>query len=116
MSIEEIPSNEVIVMTSLMHRSFNAGGCDPMCHCCTNWIKVGDNFKLSTVNTFQRNTSNSGINFYTDANAVTKEVMLCDKCTAEDVNKFSARKKKELSKYMKSVNGGCYRINGKIVH
>lgn len=49
MSVEEIPSNELVVMTDFLHRAFNAGGCDPTCHCCNKNIPAGDNFKLSTV-------------------------------------------------------------------
>jgi hypothetical protein len=49
MTIEEIPADEVTVMTADLHRLFNAAGCDPWCHCCHKKLKVGMNFKLATV-------------------------------------------------------------------
>lgn len=49
MKVEEIPSDELVVMTSFWHKAFNSAGCDPMCHCCNKMIKVNDSFKLATV-------------------------------------------------------------------
>jgi hypothetical protein len=49
MKVEEIPSDKIVVMTAEMHRLFNAGGCDPMCHCCFKPLKVSEEFKLSTI-------------------------------------------------------------------
>ena len=49
MTVETIPADELIEMTEVFHRAFNASGCDPMCHCCENKIPVGDKFKLSTI-------------------------------------------------------------------
>ena len=52
MKVEEIPSDEIVVMTAEMHRLFNAGGCDPMCHCCFKPLQVNQKFKLSTITEF----------------------------------------------------------------
>lgn len=47
--IENIPADELIVMSAIFHRAFNAAGCDPMCHCCQTMIPVGAKFKLATI-------------------------------------------------------------------
>ena len=48
-AIESIPSDQLIEMTAQLHRIFNAGGCNPMCHCCMTMLDVGVQFKLGTV-------------------------------------------------------------------
>lgn len=114
MSIEEIPADQVILMTDTWHRAFEAGGCSPMCHCCFKELLPNDMFKLATVNTFDtKSSANSGIS--AAACTITKEVMLCDVCTVEKMNKMT---KEQLAKYEKyrQDGGGCHRVNGKIVH
>lgn len=199
-----MPSDELVVMTTEMHRLFNAGGCDPMCHCCFKPLPMGEKFKLSTITKMkgiklnyistklklaqrkgkeitekylwkaheitmgytynyrkcilginEPNFENIKVSFEQyishikkksnlfkcqyhigkvsifDAseeekwieirdsffNDVTKEVMLCENCTP---NEFSKREKDGLSnkirEYEKPKKGGCFRVNGKIVH
>ena len=99
MSIEQLPSDELIEMTELFHRAFNAAGCNPACHCCYHFIEVGDKFKLSTVrdvHTHKHGTSNIGEGAFAEdrlkvieykiekadrVTDVTNEVMLFIKCT-----------------------------------
>jgi len=54
MTVEEIPADELVVMTDLWHRAFNAAGCNPQCHGCYKYLKIGDKFKLATINTFSK--------------------------------------------------------------
>ena len=154
MKVEEIPSDELVIMTIFWHKAFNAAGCDPMCHCCNNKISVGEGFKLATVLEcnksygyavyFQKEvllgnkkpTMKDYLAFYKrkirpkyktfdtkrakeDAAAYkpeSREVMLCDKC---DADAFMEREIKILNneiKRLETPQGGCFRINGKIVH
>jgi hypothetical protein len=207
MKVEEIPSNEIVIMNPDMHRLFNAGGCDPMCHCCFRSLKVNEKFKLSTITELiiqeespldyistklkleqrkgkvitekdlwkahkiemgysydyrkhgmgihEPNRENIKVSYeeyishikeksnlfkhphYKDKvsvfdssneekwieirdrffNDVTKEVMLCENCTPDE---FSKREKdgfsENIREYEKPKKGGCFRINGKIVH
>jgi hypothetical protein len=136
MNIEQIPSDKIVVMTDFLHRAFNAGGCNPMCHSCFSRIKVGENFHLATVDKYSPNTSEYGkIANRKDAEVVkaingqefdkenvtvkSSEVMLCEKC---DVISFSESQlkryengAKSYEEYKKFTGGGCFRINGKIV-
>jgi len=112
MEVEEIPSDEVIEMSSVMHRAFKAGGCRPLCHGCGKWLDVGSKFKLQTVNTTLRY---DGVNIDTGRNIESREVMLCDICTPEDVEKSAKQAHSAYNKKRES-GGGCYRVNGKIVH
>jgi hypothetical protein len=103
MGIEEIPADQKLTMTDEWHRAFKAAGCNPMCHCCGEYISNGKVFKLATVNTLYK------------MNGESKEVMLCDECTVEKMNALTEARKKEIEE--RSANGGgCYRVNGKIIH
>ncbi len=136
MGIEEIPSDELIEMTALFHRSFNAAGCDPACHCCYTKIPVGDKFKLATVRIVKTDSEGSQssarmfakdrldvISGETDShhriNDVSREVMLCASCTVDlfqEKQLSKAKKDVEDAENFVSSGGGCFRINGKIVH
>ena len=152
MTVEQIPSDELVEMTELFHRAFNAGGCDPMCHCCFKMIKIGDNFKLATVTEVtppkamwgkkpkwndpvstpyveerleivngDMSSLDNRIGIKENINIETKEVMLCDTCT---VKEFNVRQKKyaelQLEEKEEMIRrrggGGCFRVNGKIIH
>lgn len=114
--IQEIPANTDVEMTPTYHRLFVAGGCRPCCHLCLKNIEVGQKFKLSTVNEFETpsGSSNSGLSIATYP-ITSQEVMLCSKCTVEDFNDRTDKAKKAYEEHRKK-GGGCYRINGKIVH
>ena len=137
MQIEEIPSDELIEMTNLFHRAFNAAGCNPACHCCYHFIEVGDKFKLSTVRdvrTHNHGTSNIGEGAFAEdrlgvlegkiekadrVTDITHEVMLCVECTPELFHKKQLNESRMHSvqyKKYRDNGGGCFRINGKIVH
>lgn len=133
MKIEEIPSDISVKMSKQFHDSFNAAGCDPMCHCCNKMLAIGSIFKLATVRKATPPYNNGSLNkdmvdfikskkkkiivrgqFEIDESklfAESKEVMLCDECTVE---LYEDKEKKKILKY--NTMGGCFRINGKIVH
>lgn len=123
MNIEQIPSDELVLMTEVWHRSFNALGCDPACHCCDRPIPVGDMFKLATVEEGSpQHTSHpahlqEAIDKY-DETSTSREVMLCEVCTPKKYKNSQIRKLKERKEAFKDQPGkwGCFRINGKIVH
>lgn len=85
MKIEEIPSDQDILMTDLLHRAFNAGGCNPMCHCCEKMLPIGVDFKLATV--FDANR------LFGEAAYFTKEILLDNKkATFKDYMAFFQRR------------------------
>lgn len=112
MTIEEIPADKLTTMTKVFYQAFVALGCNPTCHCCNKIIAWDNKFKLATVDTYGTDSANSGISAY--ATEKTREVMLCEKCTIEDMNKQTAKDRAAYAAYRRSANGGCYRINGKI--
>lgn len=131
MGVEEIPADELVAMTDAWHRIFNAAGCNPMCHCCHKMILPQMLFKLSTIEKLPTKYFRSDTGYSIEANIpvedvdkeiTTKEVMLCDTCTPE---MFLENQKEELKENLSRAKnmlkkriqeGGCYRINGKIIH
>lgn len=124
MTVEQIPSDELVVMTEPFHRAFKVHGCDPACHCCWKPITVGKEFKLATVEQAEEISTNYPERFQDvidnfDEHKVTREVMLCAVCTPElfkrkqisDLKKRKKRAETELS----PSQWGCFRVNGKIV-
>lgn len=113
--ISELPSDQDIEMTELMYRAFNAGGCRPICHCCFKELEVGLHFKLSTVlSYFNKRSIAVGISHF-GSDPTSQEVMLCDVCDVNSFNKMTKKKLKEYEEY-RNNGGGCFRINGKVVH
>jgi len=123
--IESIPSDELIEMTAQLHRIFNAGGCNPMCHSCYQFIEIGKTFHLGTVEAIipknkTGNTRSIGIIEPTEFTE-TKEVMLCGNCTVE-IFKINQKRVFEIhseeyerrSEIHRLNGGGCFRVNGKI--
>lgn len=130
MTVEQIPSDKLVKMTSIFHRAFNAAGCDPECHCCGNKIPVGENFKLSTVVKkpmvwgtqleegieIMQGKINSYKDYNGDEQVHSQEVMLCHICTPLMYHeKVIEQFKGEITSRDKP-RGGCFRINGVIVH
>lgn len=109
--IAAIPADELIVMSDIFYRAFSANNCIPCCHGCGNWITPRLLFKLATVNTLMKPDGTNEVSRKIE----TREVMLCDKCTAEDVEK-RASTANSLYQKRREEGGGCFRINGKIVH
>lgn len=127
MKIEQIPSDEIVVMTSEMHRLFNAAGCNPMCHCCKEMIPIGNKFHLGTIerSCWERGEGNKYLSSYKKptGKVESKEVMLCDRCTPETYKYLETKMFEENEAEFQRLKrkhirngGGCFRINGKIVH
>lgn len=116
MKVEEVPADTLVEMTPDLYQEFCIGGCVPMCHMTGNWIKIGEMFKLSTVPT-AHHPRGSTAGYLT---LETKEVMLSENVRVEDfikaneliVSEYDKKRREEIA----AGRGGCFRINGKIVH
>lgn len=122
MTVAEIPADQVIEMTEVLHRAFKAGGCAPVCHCCCKQLVPSTQFHLATVATYQHPrikndeghyTANSGISRW--ATEQTREVMLCAECDVAKMNAMTAEQRQRYEDY-RAQGGGCHRVNGQIVH
>lgn len=80
--VADIPADELIIMTPELYLEFLEGGCKPMCHLTFNYIKVGDKFKLSTLEVAVKRGSGN----YTALES--KEVMLCEEADVEEFKKI----------------------------
>lgn len=70
--IDKIVADERVMMTETLIRAFRAEGCNPGCHCCSEYILKGSYFKLAQV--------------------AGNDEMLCDDCTPK---KLLKKRKKE---------------------
>ncbi len=74
-----------------------------------DWMKIREEFKEFDL----KNRKEAADGF----TLVSKEVMLCDKCTSET---YLEMKLKQIGLAIKErdkpIPGGCFRINGKIIH
>lgn len=118
--VNDLKSNELMVMTRDMHRAFNAAGCDPACHCCNNKIPVGDYYKLASVSSALAVYGNAVSVFESQQPFKTTEaheVMLCAsiKCTPDEMVKRRYKEKADRVRLTPYRSGGCSIINGKIV-
>nr|GFC79396.1 hypothetical protein [Tanacetum cinerariifolium] len=112
MTVAEIPADELVEMTSILLRAFQAGGCSPICHCCCKRLAIGSSFHLATVDTHKRHgrgTANSGIGLH--ATHESREVMLCADCDIAKMNAMTAEQRQAYEDY-RAKGGGCHRING----
>ena len=108
MKVEEIKSNEIITMTAELYQEFCIGGCVPMCHLTFENIKIGDNFKLASLDVAKHKGS---LNYN---HLETMDVMLSENADIEEFKKIQQdRVYKE--KKRRAEGGGCFRVNGKIV-
>lgn len=102
MTIADIPSDELVVMTENLSRLFCAGGCKPACHGCGKKLAAGVSFKLSSIDVgkdvFPHDTRSHNV---PEKKAV--DVMLCETC---EPNLAIARKLQP--------GHGCFRVDGKI--
>lgn len=113
MQLSDIKPDECLEMSEELHKIFNAGGCNPTCHCCYNKIRPGDLFKLASVSAEQAEKGNNII-LSTFKTNMPHEVMLCDKCSVDlMIQKARNRKFQQNNNFRRS--GGCSIINGKIV-
>jgi len=112
MNIEDIKPDELVTMDEVLHKIFNAGGCNPTCHCCYNRIAVGERFKLAHVN-MNRIKETDGCRYRPFRSDEPHEVMLCGniECTPQKM----VKKAKESTERHRRAGGGCSIIKGKIV-
>ena len=106
--LEKIPADKIVVMTDIFYKAFQASGCSPICHCCVKDLKPTIKFKLATVETIDTlgtNSVNSGVSSYA-GDVESREVMLCDECTVEDMNNMTEKRKRIYQKY-RDEGGGC---------
>ena len=118
--VNNLKSDESMIMTVDMHRAFKAAGCDPTCHCCNNKIPVGDYYKLASVSSDLAVYGNAVSAFESQQPFKTTEaheVMLCAsiECTPDEMVKKYYAAKEEHIKSISYRSGGCSIINGKIV-
>lgn len=116
MKVEEVPADTLVEMTPELYQEFCIGGCVPQCHHTQKWIRIGDKFKLSTVPiAFHPSGQTAGL-----YDLKTKEVMLSEPVLVEDFIKIQqqivSNSHEDRRKRIASGHGGCFRINGKIVH
>lgn len=120
--ISKIPADEVTTMTDYWHRAFAAHGCNPCCHSCGDWIKPGHTFQLATVKAIyaHQKRGNGGVEGFAtrskNGELQTREVMICGKCDAKDFEKRQYEENELYKKRRAEEGGGCYRVNGVIVH
>lgn len=105
--VESIKSDEITVMTPELYQEFCIGGCKPMCHLTFKNIKIGEKFKLSSLEVAVK----VGSNDYN--NTKTLDVMLSEFADVEEFKKIQHDKIYQEKKRRKE-GGGCFRVNGKI--
>ena len=112
MKVENIPAGELVVMTSELYQEFAQGGCVPACHLTNEWINIGDKFHLSSIKEWDGQWK------YGEFVTSTRDVMLSELATANEYNKkqYDRFIIKDTEYKDSSRRGGCFRINGKIVH
>lgn len=108
MKVEEIKSNEVLIMTAELYQEFCIGGCTPMCHLTFKNIKIGDKFKLASLDVAKKKGS---LNY---TRLETLDVMLSEFADVEEFKKIQSDKIYTEQK-RRLAGGGCFRVDGKIV-
>jgi hypothetical protein len=108
MKVKEIKSNEIIIMTAELYQEFCIGGCVPMCYLTFENIKIGDKFKLASLDVAQCKGS------LRYNHLETMDVMLSENANVEDFKKIQEDKIYKEKK-RRAEGGGCFRVNSKIV-
>lgn len=108
MKVEDVPANELVIMTPELYQEFCIGGCIPMCHLTLKPIKMGEKFKLASVDVAIRKGS---LNYN---HTETREVMLSENASVIEFIKIQEDKIYKERK-RREQGGGCFRVNGKIV-
>lgn len=118
MSIEEIPADEIVTMTDFWFRAFDSNGCKPCCHATGRWINVGDRFLLATVKTRKKpNHYTPGtFSLLNSGDVISREIMVSADVDLIAFEKSEYKEAKLYKERQESARGGCFRINGKIVH
>ena len=83
MNVEEMPADELVVMTQHWHKAFNVHGCNPMCHCCGKFIGVGEKFKLAT--TLVRPEWHVCLHWYNDINELMIKALSGEEIVIDDL-------------------------------
>jgi|JI10StandDraft_1071094.scaffolds.fasta_scaffold34252_8 hypothetical protein len=89
MSIRDIPANEIVTMSTNLHRAFCSQGCEPACHGCSKSLPPGSQFQLATLE---------------NKTAKSVDVMLCEMCKPSS----------ELAERIRPSGQGCFRVNGEV--
>lgn len=108
MSVEQIPADEIVIMSPELYQEFCIGGCVPMCHLTFKNIKIGDKFKLASLEVAQCKGS---LNYN---HLETMDVMLSENASVDDFKKIQEDKIYKEKK-RRAEGGGCFRRNGVIV-
>lgn len=96
MTLDDIPTNQTLTLTNVIDRLFKMAGCDPTCHCCHVEIKVGEAFELAYHKTLVR-TQVGGVSAREE-----KDIMLCDKCTIDDLAKVETLQLRRLARWRRN--------------
>ncbi len=97
MTLDDIPADEVVILTEQLDRAFRAVRCVPTCHCCGVPILIGDKFKLAMTETVDA----PGLSSRWHGGA--KDEMLCERCTPEKL-----LKKRQAVRRRWLADGGGY--------
>jgi len=100
--IDEIKSDEKVVMTAILIRAFKMAGCDPACHCCDKELKAGDIFTLAEVKSIS-NVRN------VRSEPETNDEMLCSNCNPAKLIRKRQRLQNERITYHARQGGGFTR-------
>ena len=73
--LNDIPADEIIVLSAQFDRAFRAVGCTPSCHCCRTSLEIGDKFKLAMVEQVEAAGLSSRMR------GEPRDEMLCTDCT-----------------------------------
>ncbi len=116
MKVEEIPANKLILMTPQLYQEFAQGGCIPACHLTDEWINIGDKFRLVTLPcAYHPSGGTAGL-----VKIEERDVMLSELADEKKFVNLQYKMLKDWEKGQKQAikqgKGGCFRVNGKIVH
>lgn len=116
MKVAEIPSDTLIVMTPELYQEFAQGGCVPACHLTNEWINIGDNFRLATLPCAYHPPGGTAGLIRIEERDVMLSEMADDKAFVKLQHEMLSNWEKGQKQAIKEGRGGCFRINGKIVH
>lgn len=115
MTVEQIPANELVTMTSELYQEFCQGGCVPACHLTTKWINIGDKFRLATLPCAYHPSGGTAGMLRIEERDVMLSELADDKTFVEIQHKLVEGWEKGHKQAVKEGRGGCFRVNGKIV-
>lgn len=101
MNLEEIPADEIVVLSAQLNRAFRSVGCQPGCHCCKKSIDVGDEFKLAMVEQVEAAGLSSRMR------GEPRDEMLCTDCTPAKL----LRKRRKAKRDWEAAGRGYSRLH-----